>query len=215
MSSVALVVIAKAPESGRSKTRLCPPATHDDAAAVADALLRDTLATVAAVPARRRIVALEGEPGPWLPPGFEVQPQCEGDLSKRFAHALTAVGGPALMIGMDTPQIGPELLARAAALLELPGTDAVLARAWDGGWWAFGMRDPDLTACDGVPTSSERTFSAQLALLRARGLHVETDLPELRDVDRFDDALAVATECSGSAFAAALRELLPAPAASA
>ena len=61
MRGVALVVIAKAPAPGRSKTRLCPPCTADEAAQLAAAALEDTLAAVGATPARRYVLALDGE----------------------------------------------------------------------------------------------------------------------------------------------------------
>ena len=59
-----VIVIAKAPQPGRSKTRLSPPLTLEAAAALAEASLRDTLSCVARVRAIRRVVALDGEPGP-------------------------------------------------------------------------------------------------------------------------------------------------------
>ncbi|MDG4866242.1 glycosyltransferase, partial [Streptomyces sp. T-3] len=67
-----LLVIAKEPLPGRVKTRLTPPFTPVEAAELAEAALTDTLAVVRALPARRRILVLDGRPGPWLPPGFEV-----------------------------------------------------------------------------------------------------------------------------------------------
>ncbi|MEO5678521.1 MAG: glycosyltransferase, partial [Acidimicrobiales bacterium] len=72
------LVLAKEPVAGRVKTRLCPPLTPAEAAAVAEAALADTLAAVARCGADRLVVALDGAPGPWLPAGFEVIPQRGG-----------------------------------------------------------------------------------------------------------------------------------------
>jgi rSAM/selenodomain-associated transferase 1 len=202
VSQVALVVIAKSPEPGRSKTRLCPPCTPEQAALLAEAALRDTLVAVAAAPARRRIVALDGEPGPWLPRGFEVVEQRGDGLGERLGYALAEAGGPALVVGMDTPQLTPALLAHAARALRRPGTDAVLGPALDGGYWTIGLRDPDPSVFEGVPMSSDRTCEAQRRRLAELGLRVAT-LPQMRDVDTIDDAHAVARACPGSAFAAA------------
>jgi len=105
-----LLVIAKEPVAGRVKTRLVPPCTPEQAAALAEAALADTLHAVLAVPARRRVLVLDGEPGPWLPPGFDVMPQCGGGLDERLAGAFAAISGPALLVGMDTPQLTPGLL---------------------------------------------------------------------------------------------------------
>jgi uncharacterized protein len=208
MSAAAIVVIAKAPAPGRSKTRLCPPCSPDEAAALAEAALRDTLAAVAATPARRRIVALEGEPGPWLAPGFELVPQRGEGLGERLGHALVAAGGAALVVGMDTPQLEPALVSQAAARLVEPRVDAVLGPALDGGYWTVGMRRPDASAFHGVPMSSAGTYRAQRRRLAALGLRTAI-LPPLRDVDTIEDAAAVARSCPGSEFAAALRRIAP------
>lgn len=201
--SVALLVIAKAPVPGRAKTRLCPPCTPAEAARLAEAALADTLVAVRATPARRRTIFLDGEPGPWLPPGFELLPQATGGLGERLAAAFAAVPGPALLVGMDTPQITPALLERSAARLLEPGTDAVLGPALDGGYWAIGFRQHVPGAFDGVPMSSPRTGARQLERLRELGLRVG-ELPQLRDVDEIGDALQVAAEAPGSRFSAAL-----------
>jgi uncharacterized protein len=202
--SVALIVIAKAPVPGRSKTRLSPPLTLEDAARLAEAALRDTLECVAAVGAERRVLALDGEPGPWLAQGFRVLAQRGAGLDERIAAAFEDVGGPALLVGMDTPQLTPAMLERARATLLRPGTDAVLGPAHDGGYWAVGLRDPGRELFEGVPMSSPGTFRAQLARLHAHGLSVAL-LPPLRDVDLIEDARAVATLAPRSRFACALR----------
>src|SRR5438105_10641512 len=103
--SAHILVMAKAPRAGLVKTRLCPPLTPAEAAAVAGAALRDTLAAVAASNAERWIIALDGPVGPWLPPGFEIIEQCQGSLDMRLAHAWHEAGGPGVQIGMDTPQV--------------------------------------------------------------------------------------------------------------
>ncbi|HLM51248.1 MAG TPA: hypothetical protein VK279_11935, partial [Solirubrobacteraceae bacterium] len=68
----ALVVLAKAPVRGNVKTRLSPPCTPEQAADLAAAALADTLDAVLATPAARRVIVLDGHPGPWLPPGLDV-----------------------------------------------------------------------------------------------------------------------------------------------
>jgi len=203
MTDVALIVIAKAPVAGRAKTRLCPPCTPAGAAALAAAALADTLSAVAATPARRRILALDGV---WSAPGFEVIPQAGDGLGDRLGEALVAAGGPALVVGMDTPQLTPALLRRAGARLTEPGVDAVLGPALDGGYWTIGLRAPDRRVFQGVPMSSPRTCAAQRRRLEQLGLTTAW-LPELRDVDTIEDALAVARDCPGSLFAAELARL--------
>jgi len=207
---VNLLVVAKAPVAGRSKTRLCPPCTPDEAAELAAAALADTLDAVASTGARP-VLALDGDPGPWLPAGFRVLTQRGDGFDERLANAWDDTGGPTVQIGMDTPQVTPTLLESAMGALDTPGTDAVLGRAFDGGWWALGLPRPDRRALLGVPMSTAATGVVQLRRLHTLGLTVAA-LPELRDVDRFDDALAVAAVAPASHFARAVRRLAAATA---
>jgi uncharacterized protein len=201
--SAALVVLAKAPRAGRSKTRLCPPCTAHHAAALACAALVDTLDAVLATPAARRVLVLDGPVGDWLAPGIEVVAQRGGGLDERLANAFADVGGPALLIGMDTPQVTPVGLAHGLDRLAAPGIDAVLGPADDGGYWAIGLREAQASAFLGVPMSSALTGRVQYARLRQLGLRVAM-LPALRDVDRIADARAVAASAPDGRFARAL-----------
>ena len=201
-----LVVLAKAPTPGRSKTRCCPPCTLEQAAELAAAALHDTLATVAATPARRRVVVLDGAPGAWLPTGFDVVAQRGDGLDERLAAAFADVGGPAVLIGMDTPQVSTPLLVDAQTALSRSDVDAVLGLADDGGYWLVGLRRPDPGVFTGVPMSTAETGRAQLTRLRALGYRVEL-LPRLRDVDTFADAVDVAVTVPGSTFARTVTRL--------
>jgi len=202
--SACLIVIAKAPVPGLAKTRLTPPLTPEQAAHLAEASLLDTLHAVLATPAARRILALEGEPGSWLPSGFEVVRQRGGGLADRLAGAFEDAGGPAFLVAMDTPQITPELLAGALGRLDDPdGPDAVLGPAPDGGYWGIGLRRPDAAVFEGIPMSSTYTGSLQHERLTALELSTEL-LSELEDVDTLAEARAVALAAPDTRFAAAL-----------
>jgi len=205
-----LLVLAKAPRAGVSKTRLAPAYGPAGAAALAAAALADTLEAVAAADCARRVLVLGGTPDPALfpalPKGFDVVPQAGGGLGERIAVALAAVPGPALLIGMDTPQVTPGLLRLD---LDDHGTDAWLGPAEDGGWWALGLRHSSRFArqvLDGVPMSTAQTGAEQRRRLVTAGLAV-ADLPRLRDVDEPDDARIVAAAAPGTRFAAAVRRL--------
>jgi glycosyltransferase A (GT-A) superfamily protein (DUF2064 family) len=200
-AATTLLVIAKQPLPGRVKTRLVPPCTYEQAAGLAEAALADTLHTVLTLPARRRVLVLDGRPGPWLPPGFEIVPQCGGPLDERLAGAFAAARGPALLIGMDTPQVTPDLLT-----VDWEAADAYFGPAADGGFWALGLRAPAPALLRGVPMSTPSTGTVQRARLLAAGLRV-ADLPELRDVDTAADAVAVARQAPRSRFAARARQL--------
>jgi len=198
-----ILVMAKAPIPGRVKTRLHPPCTFHEAARIAEAALEDTLRAVSEVPVGRRILVLDGRPGPWLPPGFTVLPQRGEGLDERVAAAFEDASGMALLIGMDTPQVSPSVLGAALDdLMKAPG-DAVLGLATDGGWWAIGLRRPDSRIFLGVPMSAKSTGRAQIERLDRLGIEWRS-LPTLRDVDRFSDALAVASATPHSRFAQAV-----------
>ena len=152
------------------------------------------------------MLALSGPGGDWLPAGFRIVDQGEGTLDRRLAHVFSRCAGPTLLIGMDTPQVGPWLLEEAMSTLEAPGTDAVLGHAEDGGYWAIGLRRPDPRAFLGVPMSVAETGVRQEAALHALGLRVRL-LPTLRDVDRIGDARAVAAMAPAGGFARALEEV--------
>jgi glycosyltransferase A (GT-A) superfamily protein (DUF2064 family) len=109
-----------------------------------------------------------------------------------------------VLVGMDTPQITPELLHTAVqALTEY---DAVFGPATDGGFWLLGLRRPDPGLLLGVPMSRPHTGRVQLDRLGQADLRVR-HLPELTDVDTAADAVQVASEAPASRFARTLREL--------
>jgi uncharacterized protein len=201
----AVIVIAKEPVPGRVKTRLVPPLTHEQAADLATAAIADTLREAAKVPAARHLLVLDGRPPAWLPSGWPVVAQVPGGLDARLVAAFEAGGrGPSILVGMDTPQ----LRADQVTAFDPARFDAGLGLARDGGYWAIGYRDPGFARSTiiGVPMSRDDTGALQLARLRAAGLRVQL-LDELTDVDTYPDALSVAAQVPGSAFAAAVAGL--------
>ena len=203
----ALLVIAKAPVPGRVKTRLSPPCTLEQAARLAASAIADTLAAVGAVDRElRRIVVLDGEPGPWLPDGFDVIAQRGDGLAERLAAAFADAGGPAFLVGMDTPQVTPALLD--AGLDAVRDGDAAFGAALDGGYWGIGLREPDARVFEDVPMSEDNTGAVQRARLASLGLRT-ANLPPLRDIDTIEDARAVAREAPDGRLAAALAEIDP------
>ncbi len=196
-----LIVIAKAPVPGRVKTRLMPPLSAAQAAQLAAGALRDTLRVTQHVPAEHRLLAFEGELSGWLPAGWRSCRQPDGGLDRRLAAAFLAAGpGPALLVGMDTPQLRGEQLTA----FDTEQYDACLGMSSDGGYWTIGLSDPRLapSAILGVAMSTAHTGADQLCRLHGLGLRVQI-LDELRDVDTIEDAAEVAALIPESAFAAA------------
>ncbi|CAM3864189.1 TIGR04282 family arsenosugar biosynthesis glycosyltransferase [Tsukamurella ocularis] len=219
MSTV--LVVAKAPVPGLVKTRLTRSYTPVDAARLAAAALRDTLCAALAVPGARCAVALGGrlddavdaEALGEVLDRCEVFAQADGGLAERLvaAHRRAAElgAGPVLQIGMDTPQVGPDLLELGLAAAR---RSAALGPAEDGGWWALGVPDgaaPRLDCLLDVPMSTSTTGESTRRALADAGLDPR-DLPSLRDVDRPDDVAAVAAACApGSRFRRTVDALRP------
>jgi len=205
---VDLLVLAKEPIPGRVKTRLCPPCTDGTAAAIAAAALAATLDAACASGADRVVLALDGRPGTWCPPGVLIVPQGGGTLGDRLTSAWARVTTPALQVAMDTPHVGAGELDDAMGRLEGPAIDAVIGPAHDGGWWAIGFRRPPAGAFTGVPMSQPDTGARQVDRLCQLGLRVGW-LPSRRDVDTWEDALAVARQAPGGRFARAVQRAAP------
>lgn len=208
-TAMQIIVLAKEPVPGLVKTRLCPPCTPSQAAAVAAAALADTIHTVNTTPARRRVLVLQGS---WpTPSGWLTVPQRGHGLDERLAYAFADTALPdsgSLLLGMDTPQVTIALLNEASSALD--GADAALGPAEDGGWWALALREPRHGGLlRGITTSVADTGARTLDALRGHGLHVVL-LPTLRDVDTAADAQHVARSSPGGRFADAVRRHMPA-----
>ncbi|MFD4640063.1 DUF2064 domain-containing protein [Lentzea sp. NPDC058436] len=218
-----LLVMAKSPVPGHVKTRLCPPLSPEEAADVAAAALLDTLAAALETPGAVPVVALAGvvrrEDVRDALAECVVIPQRGVSFGDRLANAHADVARfrmPVLQIGMDTPQVTPELLESCAEFEE-----TALGLALDGGWWALGLRDPLRAAVlRDVPMSRADTGALTLEALRGGRSRADSGtrvpparagvvpavrmLPTLSDVDTIADAHAVAAQIPHSRFAAAL-----------
>jgi glycosyltransferase A (GT-A) superfamily protein (DUF2064 family) len=211
---VTLLVVAKAPEPGRAKTRLAATVGDRVAADIAAAALLDTLDAVAAAPAASRVVALTGDLDAAAAAAqirqrlesFTVIEQRGDDFADRLAnaHLDAAAGFPVLQIGMDTPQVTADLLAGCAR--SLLGAPAVLGPAVDGGWWVLGVQDPAMAEClRAVPMSQPDTGELTWKALHDNGIDVIA-VDRLADFDIADDVAAVREACGpASRFARATR----------
>lgn len=214
MTEPHLLVVAKAPVVGRVKTRLGAEVGMAAAAGLAAAALADTLAACAATYGPQRCClaldgsfddAVDGVALRALVAGWHVFPQRGDGFGARLVHAhadaFELTEGAVLQLGMDTPQVTPELLGVVAD--ELDHADAVLGPAEDGGWWVLGAREPRrVAAIAEVPMSTATTGVETRRALQSAGLSVSTTTA-LRDVDTVADAEMVARQAPDTRFAAA------------
>ena len=189
-----VTIIAKAPVAGLVKTRLCPPCSGEQAARVAVAALADTfgaVASVAAATGARMVLLIDGAPQTWMPTEFEIVHQRGDGLGARLCNGFADLG-PGVIIGMETPAVAGALVRGIDAVRR--GRD-VIGLATDGGYWMIGLSPASVrlggAVFDGVPMSCSNTGLSQLRRLHALGRDVHM-LPIARDLDTFDDLLAIA-----------------------
>lgn len=200
-AGITVAVVAKECLPGKVKTRLTPALSPEGAARVASASLADTLSTVRALPADRRVLFFDGDVVPESADGFDVLHQPGGGLDERLGFLFDTIDGPLLLVGMDTPQVSADDLA---PVFDQPERGAWFGPAEDGGFWSLYLHDPTGDLLRGVPMSQGDTGAVQLARLTDAGLDVGI-LGELLDVDTVPDAERVAEIAPESGFTQALR----------
>lgn len=195
----ALLVIAKQPAAGQTKTRLCPPLSPPDAAQLYECFLRDMLDVARAVPGVTRLLNIwPTGAGPWftqLAPDFEQIPQQGDDLGARLDNALTQclTGGfaQAVITNSDSPTLPADYLTRAFAALNQ--VDVVLGPCADGGYYLIGLTRPQPRLLRQVPMSTPTVAQETLALARRMGLKTAL-LPVWYDVDTVAELRQLAAE---------------------
>jgi len=184
-----VLVVAKAPLPGRAKTRLVPPLSAEQAAALGEALLADTLAACRAEVADVGILHAEASESPVLRAlaGADVPLLLQegrglGDALRLGMRRLLAAGRPGALVSSDVPGLPRGSLRRAFTLLEEGRCDVVLGPALDGGYWLIAMREYSDAPFEAIPWSTPAVLAATLKRCEAAGLAVATIEPR-RDVD--------------------------------
>lgn len=185
----ALLVVAKRPASGQTKTRLTPPLSPERAAALYECFLRDTLDLMRRVPDVQPVVAyLPAEAEGYfaaLAPDFERILQEGADLGARLDNALTAYlrrGYQRVVImNSDGPTLPPSYLEAAFAALA-GEADVVLGPCDDGGYYLIGVKRPVPRLLREVQMSTPNVTADTLGLADREGIRVEL-LPVWYDVD--------------------------------
>lgn len=203
-SSKALLVVAKRPSAGRTKTRLTPPLSPAAAAALYECFLCDTLDLVRRLPGVTPAIAfLPAEERAYfeqLAPDFELVPQAGASLGERLDNALTcffAAGYRQVAImNSDAPSLPLAYLAAAFEMLAR-GADVVLGPCDDGGYYLIGLKRPASRLLRQVRMSTPNVLADTLALATGDGLHVEL-LPPWYDVDDAGSLARLRAELAGA-----------------
>ena len=189
-----IAVMAKASAPGRTKTRLVPPLTFDEAAALNTAFLRDIADNLLHA---ARHAAIAGYAA-YAPPGSEgffqrVLPPTIGligasmpnfgDCLFRTIQQILARGhGSAVVLNSDSPTLPTAFLIETADALARPGERAVLGPSSDGGYYLLGLKTAHRRLFEDIAWSTERVAGETLERAREIGLDVHM-LPVWYDVD--------------------------------
>jgi uncharacterized protein len=190
----ALAVMTKAPRAGKVKTRLTPPLTPEEAAALNICFLRDTTASISETAANglaRGIavytpVGAEEAYAEILPDEFELVPQRGDGFGERLAFAtedLLSLGfESACLIDSDSPTVPQRAFAEAAEILSQPNDTVVLGPSNDGGYYLIGLKKLHRCLFEEIDWSTERVLDQTIDRARRLGLTVHL-LPAWYDVD--------------------------------
>ena len=186
-NSNALIVVAKRPTPGKTKTRLSPPLTPELASALYECFLFDTLDQIRQVRDAQHVIAYLDEYDYFqhLAPDFELIPQEGHDLGERLDNALTfylSRGYERVVImDSDSPTLPPDYLSRAFHILS-DSADVVLGPCDDGGYYLIGLKKPTPRLLREVHMSTPTVAADTMALAKEEGLNLVM-LPTWYDID--------------------------------
>ncbi len=191
---VGIAVMAKASAPGRTKTRLVPPLSAEEAASLNTGFLRDVAANLLAAGGTAPISGYMayGPPGsgPFfqsvLPPGIGLIESWIGPFGECLFHAVSELFArghdAACVLNADSPTLPTSLLVRLAEALSRPGERAVIGPSDDGGYYVLGLKAPHRRLFEDIAWSTDRVTDQTLERAREIGLPVEI-LPAWYDVD--------------------------------
>jgi uncharacterized protein len=180
-----VLVAAKAPVPGAAKTRLSPPFTPAQAAALAEAFLTDVLAAARAVDPGAALLCRAGD-APHLKSRFPDAPLVVQPGDGLSAALRRGVRGGAAVVAGDAPGVRPDAIGAALAST----ADLALAPSHDGGFGLIRMAVDRPRLFAGVTWSTTSVLDELVAAARAEGLSVEL-LEPVADVDTAADLAAI------------------------
>lgn len=190
----ALAVMTKAPRAGAVKTRLTPPLTPEEAAALNVCFLRDIAAALAQTAAERAASGVavftpadahEAYAGV-LPEDFVLVPQRGEGFGERLLFAtedLLRLGFTSLcLINSDSPTVPQSAFSQAVDFLKQGEDSVVLGPSDDGGYYLIGLKKLHRSLFEGIDWSTDRVLAQTMRRARELDLPVHL-LPAWYDVD--------------------------------
>lgn len=205
-----LMVVAKKPAAGQTKTRLCPPLTGETAAALYECFLRDTLDIMRMTPqVTRCVVYLPADAASYfraIAPDFVLMHQQGADLGTRLDNLLTEAlrqgASAAVVMDSDSPTLPAAYLTEAFMRLA-EGADVVLGPCDDGGYYLIGLKQPQPRLLREVPMSTPTVLRDTLHIAEELRLRVAL-LPTWYDVDTAAELQRLNQELQGTSAAESL-----------
>lgn len=184
-----MVLMAKQPAAGETKTRLMPAVSAEQAAALYECFLRDKIEQMRQVRNVQRAIAYyptcAQDYFARLAPDFRLIEQSGADLPARLKHVTKVVfermHHHLVLIDGDTVTLPPVCLQEALDRLDNPEIDVTLGPCEDGGYYAIGLKAPHISLFD-VQMSTPKVTTDTLKQVKNAGLEVSI-LPEWWDVD--------------------------------
>lgn len=197
-----LLVVAKKPSPGQTKTRLCPPLNCEQAADLYECFLCDTLAVMRQVPnVTPKIVYLPQDAHDYfrnLAPDMDLVQQRGESLGERLDNLLTNElldgADKAVVMNSDSPTLPKAYLIQAFD--QLTATDVVLGPTLDGGYYLIGVKEPQPRILRDVEMSTPYVLRDTLELASEAGVTVSL-LPEWYDVDTVEELHRLRNDISG------------------
>lgn len=216
MTICALGLMAKAPLEGEVKTRLVPPLTAREAAALNICFLRDMAANIDSIEAASGLVVYtpagsEAAFDGIFPDRFSFLAQRGAHLGERLCNAtddlLRQGYGAVCLINSDSPTLPRSIMVRAIESLAADGDRVVLGAAEDGGYYLIGLKHAHRNLFNEIAWST----SDVLARTKQRAAEIDLPVELLPPWYDVDDGGTLARLCEELLFTSPLNGAYPAP----
>jgi hypothetical protein len=192
-----LVVVAKAPQPERVKTRLFPIFTPEEATSLYRCFIADRMKEISLLEGIDLAISYTPADSQefftrFKSNGFQLFPQRGKDLGQRlhniFVDKLQQGYQAVSIIDSDTPDLPRAIVQQSFQLLGSNGVDAVFGPCHDGGYYLVGMRQPHPELFQDIAWSTETVLQETLAQAETFGIRAKL-LERWNDLDTFEDLL--------------------------